>query len=64
MHEEAESISLEDLKSIQENLCQKLRDYNSEDIFNCDEMGLFWKLRLSCTISNGQYLKWNIQKNI
>ena len=37
---------------MQENLCQKLRNYNSEDIFNCNEMNLFWKLRLSHTILN------------
>ena len=41
MHGEAESIPLEDLESMRENLCQKLRDYNPEDIFNCDETGLF-----------------------
>jgi len=35
---------------MQENLRQKLRNYNFEDIFNCNEMNLFWKLRSSRTI--------------
>ena len=41
MHGEAESAPLEDLKSMQKNLHQKLRDYNPKDIFNCDKTGLF-----------------------
>ena len=41
MHEKAGSAPLEDFESMRENLHQKLRDYNSEDIFNCNEMGLF-----------------------
>ena len=35
-----------------ENLCQILKDYNSEDIFNCNKTGLFWKMKPSQTISN------------
>ncbi len=35
------SMLLENLSIMQEDLCQILKDYNSEDIFNCDEMGLF-----------------------
>lgn len=53
MHGEAGSAPLEDLDSMRKNLRQKLRNYNREDIFNCDETGLFWKLRPSRTISNG-----------
>ena len=39
---------------MRENLWQTLKDYSSEYIFNCDETGLFWKIKLSRTISNGQ----------
>ncbi len=35
------STPLKDLNIMQENLCQKLRNYSLEDIFNCDKMGLF-----------------------
>ena len=54
IHGEAASAPLEDLDTMQKNLQQTLKDYNPEDIFNCDEMGLFWKMKPSCTISNGQ----------
>jgi hypothetical protein len=45
---------LEDLNTMQENLRQMLKDYSPEDIFNCDETGLFWKMKPSRMISNGQ----------
>ena len=38
---EAASAPLEDLDTIRENLRQTLKDYSPEDIFNCDETGLF-----------------------
>ena len=38
---------------MREKLHQTLRDYDPKDIFNCDETGLFWKMKPSCTISNG-----------
>ncbi len=38
---EAISASFENLSTMQEDLCQTLKDYNPEDIFNCDETGLF-----------------------
>ena len=41
IHSEAASALLEDLNMIQENLRQKLRNYNPKDIFNCNETGLF-----------------------
>ena len=37
---------------MREKLHQTLRDYDPKDIFNCDEMGLFWKMKPSRTISN------------
>ncbi len=49
----AVSASLENLSTMWEDLCQTLKDYNPEDIFNCDETGLFWKMKPSRTISNG-----------
>jgi hypothetical protein len=54
IHGEAASAPLEDLDTMRENLRQTLKDYSPEDIFNCDETGLFWKMKPSRTISNGQ----------
>lgn len=53
MHGEAASAPLQDLDAMRENLQQKLKNYSPEDIFNCDETGLFWKMRPNRTISNG-----------
>jgi hypothetical protein len=53
IHGEAASAPLEDLDVMRENLRQILKNYNSEDIFNCDETGLFWKMQPNRTISNG-----------
>ena len=38
---EATSAPLENLSTMWEDLQQTLKDYNPENIFNCDEMGLF-----------------------
>ena len=43
MHGEAASAPLQDLDAMREDLRQTLRNYNPEDIFNCDETGLYWK---------------------
>jgi hypothetical protein len=53
IHGEAASAPLENLSTMREDLRQTLKDYNPEDIFNCDETGLFWKMKPSRTISNG-----------
>ena len=53
IHDEVTSMPLENLSTMREDLCQTLKDYNPEDIFNCDETGLFWKMKPSRTISNG-----------
>src|SRR6266498_3438822 len=50
---EAVSVPLENLSTMREDLRQTLKDYNPEDIFNCDKTGLFWKMKPSRTISNG-----------
>jgi len=52
MYDEAMSISLENLSTMRKDLHQTLKDYNPEDIFNCNEIGLFWKMKSSQTISN------------
>jgi len=52
MHGEAASAPIQDLSSMRENLHQTLRDYDPKDIFNCDETGLFWKMKPSRTLSN------------
>ncbi|RIA84081.1 hypothetical protein C1645_832787 [Glomus cerebriforme] len=53
MHGEAASTPLQDLDAMCENLHQILKNYDSEDIFNCDKTGLFWKIKPNHTISNG-----------
>jgi hypothetical protein len=53
IHGEAGSAPIQDLASMREKLHQTLRDYDPKDIFNCDETGLFWKMKPSHTISNG-----------
>ena len=53
MHGEAASAPLQDLDAMRENIRQVLKNYDPKDIFNCDETGLFWKMRPSRTISNG-----------
>ena len=52
-HSEAASTQIADLDEMQDKLRQTLKDYDPENIFNCDETGLFWKMKPSRTISNG-----------
>ena len=63
IHGEAASAPLQDLETMRENLHQILKNYDPKDIFNCDETGLFWKMRPSHTISNGQVSGTKQQKN-
>ena len=53
IHGEAASAPLQDLDTMRENLRETLKEYDPENIFNCDETGLFWKMKPSRTISNG-----------
>ena len=53
IHGEAAGAPLQDLDAMRENLRQTLKNYAPEDIFNCDETGLFWKMKPNHTISNG-----------
>ena len=39
---------------MRENLWQILKEYSPENIFNCDEIGLFWKIKSYRMISNEQ----------
>jgi hypothetical protein len=52
IHGEANSAPIQDLDEMREKLRQTLRDYDPNDIFNCDETGLFWKMKPNKTISN------------
>ena len=54
IHGEAASAPLKDLETMRENLRQILKEYSPQDIFNCDETGLFWKMKPCRTISNEQ----------
>src|SRR6185437_7427884 len=53
MHGEAASAPVHDLGTMRENIRNVLKNYDPNDIFNCDETGLFWKMRPNRTISNG-----------
>src|SRR6266498_3089200 len=53
IHDKVVSALLENLSTMWKDLHQTLKDYNPKDIFNCDETGLFWKIKSSRTISNG-----------
>jgi len=53
IHGEAASAPLEDLDAMRDRLRETLKGYDPENIFNCDETGLFWKMKPSRTISNG-----------
>ena len=41
IHDKVMSILLENLSIMREDLCQTLKDYNPEDIFNCNKISLF-----------------------
>jgi len=62
IHGEAASAPTQDLDVMRKNLRQRLLDYDPENIFNCDETGLFWKMKPTHTISNGPIAEQNSQK--
>ena len=63
IHGEADSAPIQDLDSMRGRLHQTLRDYDPKDIFNCDETSLFWKIKLSHTISNGPVVRTKQSKD-
>src|SRR5437764_1389529 len=63
IHGKAGSASIQDLESMRGRLRQTLRDYDPKDIFNCDETGLFWKMKPSHTISNGPVVRTKQSKD-
>ena len=40
---ESQSAPIEQIPQMREELKKVLMKYNEEDIFNCDETGLYWK---------------------
>ncbi len=42
-HGESQSAPIEQIPQMREELKKVLMKYNEEDIFNCDETGLYWK---------------------
>src|SRR6266511_3060273 len=42
-HGESQSAPIEKIPQMREELKKVLMKYNKEDIFNCDETGLYWK---------------------
>ncbi|GES72942.1 tigger transposable element-derived protein 6-like [Rhizophagus clarus] len=49
---EAASAPLEKLDEFREELQDLIRRYSLDDVFNCDETGLYWKIEPKRTISN------------
>jgi hypothetical protein len=43
-HGEAQSTPISEIPQMREDLREVLRQYRREDIFNCDETALFWKM--------------------
>jgi len=52
-HGESQSAPIEQIPQMRVELKNILKDYKSEDIFNCDETGLFWKLEPNRGLSTG-----------
>lgn len=50
-HGEAQSTPISEIPQMRENLREVLRQYRREDIFNCDETALFWKMEPSRGLS-------------
>ena len=50
-HGEANSAPLEDLQQHRTDLQKLLATWNLEDVYNCDETALFWKLEPSRTLA-------------
>ena len=47
------STPIETLDDMHKNLQNILADYSSNDIFNADETGLYWKMKSNHILSNG-----------
>ena len=43
-HGESQSAPIEQIPELRENLKEITKQYRPEDIFNCDETGLYWKM--------------------
>ena len=52
-HGESQSAPITQIPIMREDLKNILKVYHAEDIFNCDETGLFWKMEPSCGLSTG-----------
>src|SRR5918911_1022501 len=52
-HGESQSAPIEQLPEMRSTLQNLLKEYQLEDIFNCDETGLFWKMEPSRGLSTG-----------
>ena len=52
-HGEAQSAPISEIPQMRQNLREVLQQYRREDIFNCDETGLFWKMEPNRGLSTG-----------
>src|SRR3954452_20600640 len=52
-HGESQSAPITQIPIMREDLKNILKEYRAEDIFNCDETGLFWKMEPSRGLSTG-----------
>jgi hypothetical protein len=55
-HGESQSAPIEQIPQMRMELRNILKDYRLEDIFNCDETGLFWKMEPNRGLSTGPIL--------
>src|SRR6185369_10619531 len=55
-HGESQSAPIEQIPQMRIELRNILKDYRLEDIFNCDETGLFWKMEPNRGLSSGPIL--------
>jgi hypothetical protein len=63
IHREGSNALIQNFDLMKEKLYQTLRNYNPKDIFNCNETSLFWKIKLSHTISNGPVIETKQSKD-
>src|SRR5271156_3301003 len=63
MQGEAASAPLQDLNAMREDLQQILKNYDPDDIFNCDETGLFWEMQPNRTLANSPTAGTKLAKN-
>jgi len=52
-HGESQSAPIEQIPEMRKNLKAIIKQYQPEDVFNCDETGLYWKMEPTRGLSTG-----------